>query len=88
MAAVRHWRSQSNRSQLQLATILRPVDCGVVNDISRHDIGFDVDANEVTILTASRNGSTQIDRHHVPRASKAQIAVAILDAVESLRDSR
>ncbi len=28
------------------------VDALVVNDISREDIGFDVDANEVTILTA------------------------------------
>ncbi|HEY4812819.1 MAG TPA: bifunctional phosphopantothenoylcysteine decarboxylase/phosphopantothenate synthase [Solirubrobacteraceae bacterium] len=65
----------------------KSLDALVVNDISRHDIGFDVDANEVTILTASRNGSTQIDRRHVPRASKAQIADAILDAVESLRDS-
>jgi phosphopantothenoylcysteine decarboxylase/phosphopantothenate--cysteine ligase len=64
------------------------VDALVVNDISRPDIGFDVDANEVTILTAAHNGSSRIGRRHVPRASKAQVAAAILDAVESLRDSR
>jgi phosphopantothenoylcysteine decarboxylase / phosphopantothenate---cysteine ligase len=64
------------------------VDALVVNDISRSDIGFDVDANEVTILTAPSNGHAQIGRLHVPRASKAEVAGAILDAVESLRDSR
>jgi phosphopantothenoylcysteine decarboxylase/phosphopantothenate--cysteine ligase len=64
------------------------LDALVVNDISRSDIGFDVDANEVTILSASRNGSAQIEQRHVPRASKAQVAQAILDAVETLRGSR
>jgi phosphopantothenoylcysteine decarboxylase/phosphopantothenate--cysteine ligase len=64
------------------------VDALVVNDISRSDIGFDVDANEVTILTSPHNGSAQIGRRHVPRASKAQVAAAILDTVESLRNSR
>jgi phosphopantothenoylcysteine decarboxylase / phosphopantothenate---cysteine ligase len=65
------------------------LDALVVNDISRDDIGFDVDANEVTILTAagSENGQP-IAEHHVPRASKAQVAGAILDAVGSLRASR
>jgi phosphopantothenoylcysteine decarboxylase / phosphopantothenate---cysteine ligase len=64
--------------------IAKGLDAVVVNDISRADIGFEVDANEVTIVTAaderSRSGS-----HHVGRASKAQVAEAILDAVESLR---
>jgi phosphopantothenoylcysteine decarboxylase/phosphopantothenate--cysteine ligase len=76
------------------------LDALVVNDISRSDIGFDVDANEVTILTAASsangaagaaNGSERTARiveRHVPRATKAQIAEAILDAVESLRGSR
>jgi len=56
------------------------LDALVVNDISRPDIGFDVDANEVTILSTT-------EQRHVPRAGKAQVAAAILDAVESLRDS-
>jgi phosphopantothenoylcysteine decarboxylase / phosphopantothenate---cysteine ligase len=58
------------------------VDAIVVNDISRADIGFDVDANEVTILTSadSSNGARK-----VPRATKAQVAEEILDAVEKLR---
>ncbi|HSZ06622.1 MAG TPA: bifunctional phosphopantothenoylcysteine decarboxylase/phosphopantothenate synthase [Solirubrobacteraceae bacterium] len=75
------------------------LDALVVNDISRSDIGFDVDANEVTILTAapapngshaatsSAAGGPRIQERHVPRASKATVADAILDAVESLRGS-
>jgi len=54
------------------------LDAVVVNDISRTDIGFDADANEVTILTES-------GEHHVPRACKAAIAESILDAVGTLR---
>jgi phosphopantothenoylcysteine decarboxylase/phosphopantothenate--cysteine ligase len=58
----------------------KQLDAIVVNDISRPDIGFDVDANEVTIITAD-------GERHVPRASKAEVAGAILDAVETLRHS-
>ncbi len=54
------------------------LDAVVVNDISRSDIGFAVDSNEVTILTAAGD-------EHVPRASKELVAEAILDAVERLR---
>jgi phosphopantothenoylcysteine decarboxylase/phosphopantothenate--cysteine ligase len=73
----------------------RAIDCGrekleakgldavVVNDISRADIGFDADANEVTILTA--DGDREGGAQHVPWASKAEVAEAILDAVEHLR---
>ncbi len=76
------------------------LDALVVNDISRADIGFDVDANEVTILIAGERsgaspagapdgdrGSAPLERH-VPRASKAQVAEAILDAVVSVRNGR
>jgi phosphopantothenoylcysteine decarboxylase/phosphopantothenate--cysteine ligase len=60
------------------------LDAVVVNDISRTDIGFEVDANEVTILTAAgEEAGTGL--RHVPRASKSEIAGAILDAVEGLR---
>jgi phosphopantothenoylcysteine decarboxylase/phosphopantothenate--cysteine ligase len=63
------------------------LDAIVVNDISRTDIGFDVEANEVTVLSAAGEGAP-IDEHHLPRAAKAHIAQAILDRVEALRDSR
>ena len=57
------------------------LDAVVVNDISRADIGFD---------TARQRGH---DRHRRRRAagrpieSKAAVAAAVLDAVESLRKS-
>lgn len=57
------------------------LDAVVVNDVSRADIGFEVDVNEVTILTAA-------GAQHVPRASKTEIAGAILDAVQNLRALR
>ena len=43
-------------------------------------IGFDAADNEVWIVTAD-------DERHVPKASKARIAAAILDAVLSRRSS-
>jgi phosphopantothenoylcysteine decarboxylase/phosphopantothenate--cysteine ligase len=55
------------------------LDAVVVNDISRGDIGFDAGDNEVTILLARGE-----DRH-VPLASKATVAGAVIDAVEKLR---
>jgi phosphopantothenoylcysteine decarboxylase / phosphopantothenate---cysteine ligase len=64
------------------------VDAVVVNDISRGDIGFDAEANEVTILTAGLNGNAEIGERRVPRAFKAEIAEAILDTVERLRAER
>jgi phosphopantothenoylcysteine decarboxylase/phosphopantothenate--cysteine ligase len=60
------------------------LDAVVVNDISRADIGFEADANEVTIVTAA-DARAHDGSQHVPRASKAQVAEAILDAVERLR---
>ena len=48
------------------------IDAIVVNDISRADIGFDVDQNEVTIVAPG------VERR-VPLASKAEIAAAVLD---------
>ena len=54
------------------------IDAVVVNDISRRDIGFDADENEVTIVTATGN-------EPVPFGPKADVARAIVDAVERLR---
>jgi phosphopantothenoylcysteine decarboxylase/phosphopantothenate--cysteine ligase len=54
------------------------LDAIVVNDIARADIGFEGSDNEVTIVTAA-------GERHVPRASKAEIARAILEAVAVLR---
>jgi phosphopantothenoylcysteine decarboxylase / phosphopantothenate---cysteine ligase len=71
--------------------LAKGLDALVVNDISRSDIGFDAEANEVTILlaapAATASGGTPIDALHVPRASKTEVAEVILDAVERLRSS-
>jgi phosphopantothenoylcysteine decarboxylase/phosphopantothenate--cysteine ligase len=54
------------------------LDAVVVNDIARPDIGFEGSDNEVTIVTAT-------GERHVPRASKSEVARAILDVVVELR---
>ena len=51
------------------------LDFIVANDVSRADIGLDVDHNEVTIL--GRDGEV----HPVPRASKLEIAEEVLNRV-------
>jgi phosphopantothenoylcysteine decarboxylase/phosphopantothenate--cysteine ligase len=56
------------------------VDAIVVNDVSTPGIAFDSPENEVTVVTADGES-------HVPRASKAEVAAAILDAVLSRRSS-
>jgi phosphopantothenoylcysteine decarboxylase/phosphopantothenate--cysteine ligase len=57
------------------------VDLVVYNDVSRSDIGFDSADNEVVLI--SKTGEKLI-----PKASKAMIAVAILDEVERLFSAR
>jgi phosphopantothenoylcysteine decarboxylase/phosphopantothenate--cysteine ligase len=52
----------------------------VANDVSRSDIGFDVDRNEVEIIGPSPDQVV-----HVPAAAKAEIAARILDRVEEIR---
>jgi phosphopantothenoylcysteine decarboxylase / phosphopantothenate---cysteine ligase len=59
----------------------KALDAVVVNDISNSEIGFEVGENEVTILAV--DGSER----HVPQTSKEQVARAVLDEVERLRDS-
>ena len=58
----------------------KDLDAVVVNDIGAAGIGFDTAQNEVTIVTPD-------SERHVPRASKAEVATAILDAVLSRRSS-
>jgi phosphopantothenoylcysteine decarboxylase/phosphopantothenate--cysteine ligase len=52
-------------------------DLFVLNDVSRTDIGFDADENEVTLLTTA-------GERPVAKAPKDEIASAILDEVEAL----
>jgi phosphopantothenoylcysteine decarboxylase/phosphopantothenate--cysteine ligase len=82
--AAEHGEGGIESARLKLAA--KNLDAVVVNDISREDIGFDVDANEVTILGV-RGDRSEVERWDVPRAPKAQVADAILDVVGSLRGS-
>ncbi len=54
------------------------LDAIVINDVSRPDIGFDSDRNEVTIITAD-------EKIEVPEDSKSKIAQRILDAALTLK---
>jgi phosphopantothenoylcysteine decarboxylase/phosphopantothenate--cysteine ligase len=65
------------------------LDAIVVNDISRPDIGFESEQNEVTILVreGDRANGTEVREIHVGRAPKADVARAILDAVGGLHGS-
>ena len=74
--AAEHGDGALEHGRVKLAR--KRVDAVVVNDIARSDIGFGSPDNEVTILTAA--GET-----HVARASKAEVARAVLDAVIVLR---
>ena len=62
------------RAKLERKTL----DAIVVNDISRPDIGFDSDHNEVAILG-------QAGELHVPRSTKEDVAVRVLDFIQELR---
>ena len=55
-------------------------DLIVANDVSRSDLGFDSDRNEVWIL-----GPDAADEVHVPATSKLEVAGRILDRVQELR---
>ena len=64
-----------DRARRKLAN--KQVDLIVYNDVSREDVGFDADDNEVVIV--SSGGERRVDK-----APKDEIAAAILDEVERL----
>jgi phosphopantothenoylcysteine synthetase/decarboxylase len=53
----------------------------VFNDVSRDDIGFDSEENEVVLVSADGERT-------VPKAPKERIAAGILDEVERLLHRR
>jgi phosphopantothenoylcysteine decarboxylase / phosphopantothenate---cysteine ligase len=55
----------------------KDVDLVVFNDISRTDVGFDSEENEVVLIS-------RLGERRVPKAPKRKIAAAILDEVASL----
>ncbi|MET0810876.1 MAG: bifunctional phosphopantothenoylcysteine decarboxylase/phosphopantothenate--cysteine ligase CoaBC [Thermoleophilaceae bacterium] len=74
--AAEHGDGAVERGRAKLAR--KGLDAVVVNDISRADIGFDSDENEVTIVLGE-------GEREVGRRPKAEVAAAILDEVERLR---
>jgi len=67
--------------------LAKGLDAIVVNDVSRSDIGFDSELNEVNIITAANGAAPAAGdgAQHVARAGKARVAEAILDAVDGIR---
>jgi phosphopantothenoylcysteine decarboxylase/phosphopantothenate--cysteine ligase len=59
----------------------KSIDLMVYNDISRGDIGFDAEDNEIMLITAA-------GERRVAKAPKDQIAVTIVDTVEELLRER
>ena len=57
------------------------LDVIVINDISRSDIGFDSEHNEVLILTQDGGG------RQIPRTAKDEVAGHVLDQVGRLREA-
>jgi phosphopantothenoylcysteine decarboxylase/phosphopantothenate--cysteine ligase len=74
--AAEHGEGAVERGRAKL--VRKALDAVVVNDISRADIGFDSEENEVTIVLAA-------GEREVGRRPKAEVAAAILDEVEHLR---
>jgi phosphopantothenoylcysteine decarboxylase / phosphopantothenate---cysteine ligase len=74
--AAEHGEGALERGRAKLAR--KALDAVVVNDISRPEIGFDSEENEVTIVVAD-------GEREVGRRSKSEVAAAILDEVERLR---
>ena len=74
--AAEHGEGAVERGREKL--VRKGLDAVVVNDISRSDIGFDSEENEVTIVLAD-------GERPVRRAPKTEVAGAILDAVQELR---
>ncbi|HZC13072.1 MAG TPA: bifunctional phosphopantothenoylcysteine decarboxylase/phosphopantothenate--cysteine ligase CoaBC [Thermoleophilaceae bacterium] len=74
--AAEHGEGAVERGRDKLAR--KGLDAIVVNDISRADIGFDADQNEVTVVLADGERA-------VRQAPKAEVAAAILDVVQELR---
>ena len=73
--AADHGEHGLERARMKLTN--KRADLFVFNDVTRSDIGFESVDNEVTLVTAA-------GERHVAKASKDEIAAAVLDEVERL----
>jgi phosphopantothenoylcysteine decarboxylase / phosphopantothenate---cysteine ligase len=74
-------RGEQGLARAREKLVQKRVDLVVFNDVSRDDVGFDVDDNEVVLLSAG--GERRIDK-----APKDRIAAAIVDTAEELLRDR
>jgi phosphopantothenoylcysteine decarboxylase/phosphopantothenate--cysteine ligase len=74
--AAEHGEEAIDRARAKLDR--KGLDAIVFNDVSRAEIGFDSELNEVIVVTRD-------DEHRIELAPKNQVADAILDRVEALR---
>jgi phosphopantothenoylcysteine decarboxylase/phosphopantothenate--cysteine ligase len=74
-------RGEAGLERAREKAVRKGADVFVFNDVSRVDIGFDAEENEVVILSPA-------GEREVPRAPKRAVAAAILDEVERLLSSR
>jgi phosphopantothenoylcysteine decarboxylase/phosphopantothenate--cysteine ligase len=77
--AAEHGAEAIERARAKLER--KAVDAIVFNDVSRPEIGFDAERNEVTIV--ERSGE-----HLISLGTKDEVAEAILDRVDALRGDR
>jgi len=77
--AAEHGEAGLERARAKLAA--KGVDLVVFNDISRADVGFDAQDNEVVLVSAR-------EERRVEKTSKTRVASAILDEVARLLDRR
>jgi phosphopantothenoylcysteine decarboxylase / phosphopantothenate---cysteine ligase len=74
--AAEHGEGAISRAREKLER--KGLDAIVFNDVSRSEIGFDSESNEVTIVELA-------GEHQVPLASKEAVAEAVLDRVAAMR---
>jgi phosphopantothenoylcysteine decarboxylase/phosphopantothenate--cysteine ligase len=74
--AAEHGPGGAERARAKLER--KKLDAIVVNDVSREDVGFEVEDNEVTIID-------QGEERTLPRLPKQEVAALVLDRVQELR---
>jgi phosphopantothenoylcysteine decarboxylase/phosphopantothenate--cysteine ligase len=74
-------RGEQGLARAREKLVLKRVDLVVYNDVSRDDVGFDSEDNEVVLLSAA-------GERRVAKAPKDQIAAAIVDTAEELLHDR
>ncbi|MBI2790612.1 MAG: bifunctional phosphopantothenoylcysteine decarboxylase/phosphopantothenate--cysteine ligase CoaBC [Gammaproteobacteria bacterium] len=66
--------TQNLEANAKKKLIDKKLDLIALNDVSKSDIGFDVDANQLTVISPEES-------YIIPKASKFQVAVKLLDII-------